>query len=82
MANFAQACKFMKGFRFNLLQMLTKFTGCDESRKLISQTMKDDLGVWKNAISTSQEGIPLGDIFGELPLTVVRYLSDAAGAAF
>jgi len=58
--------------------MLTKFTGCDESRKLISQTMKDDLGVWKNAISTAQEGIPLGDIFGELPLTVVRYLSDAA----
>jgi hypothetical protein len=82
MANFAQACEFMKGFRFNLLQMLTKFVGCDESRKLIGQAVKDDLWVWKKAISTALEGIPLGDIFGEPPLTVVRYLSDAAGAAF
>ena len=62
--------------------MLTKFTGCDESRKLIGQTVKDDLWVWKKAISTALEGIPLGDIFGEPPLTMVRYPSDAAGAAF
>ena len=61
---------------------LTKFAGCDESRKLIGQTVKDDLWVWKNVISTALDGIPLGDIFGEPPLMVVRYLSDAAGAAF
>ena len=72
----------MKGLWLNLLQMLTKFTGCDESRKLIGQTVKDDLWVWKKAISTALEGIPLGDIFGEPPVTVVKYLSDAARAAF
>jgi len=72
----------MKGFRFNLLQLLKKFEGNENARKLIGKEVKDDLWVWKKAIATSHGGFPLGALFGEPPLRVVRFISDAAGAAF
>jgi hypothetical protein len=37
LANFAQACGFMKGFRFNLLQLMGKFDGKNGVRKLIPE---------------------------------------------
>jgi len=39
LANFAQACEFMKGFRYNLLELLKKFEGKTETRKLAGQTL-------------------------------------------
>jgi len=82
LANFAQACEFMKGFRYHLLQLLGKFEGNESCNRLVSQKVRDDLLIWKKVISTARSGIPLGDIFGEPPLNVVQFTSDAAGAAF
>jgi len=82
LANFAQMCEFMKGFRFNLLQLLKKFKGNENAKKLIGKEVKEDLWVWKKAIATSHGGLTLGALFGEPPLNVVRFISDAAGAAF
>jgi hypothetical protein len=82
LANFAQMCEFMKGFRYNLLQLLKKFEGDETAKKLIGTEVKEDLWVWKKAIATSHGGMPLGALFGEPPLKVVRFISDAAGAAF
>lgn len=82
LANFAQSCEFMKGFRYNLLELLKKFEGNEKTRKLIGQNVKDDLWIWKKVISGSKEGLPLGEIFEEPSLQVKRYISDAAGAAF
>jgi len=82
LANIAQTCDFLRNFKINLLILLRKFEGCDTSKKLINQELKDDLWVWKKVISHARNGIPLRDIFGEPPLFPKRFISDAAGAAF
>jgi hypothetical protein len=56
-------CKFMKGFRFNLLQLLKKFEGDESARKLIEKEVKEDLWVWKKAIAISDGGLPVGGLF-------------------
>ena len=82
LANFAQSCDFMKGFRFNLLQLLGKFDGVDGEKKIVNEDLKQDLWIWKKTIGTSLTGFPLGEIFGEIPLVAKQFISDAAGAAF
>jgi len=82
LANFAQICEFMKGFRFNLLKLLGKFEGTIGEKKLVTNELKHDLWIWKKTIGTSLEGLPLGNIYGEIPLVAKQFISDAAGAAF
>jgi hypothetical protein len=72
----------MKGFRFNLLQLLGKFDGVDGEKKIVNEDLKQDLWIWKKTIGTSLTGFPLGEIFGEIPLVAKQFISDAAGAAF
>ena len=49
---------------------------------MISKEVKDDLWIWKKVIATYHEGMPLGDIYGEPPFRVVRYILDATGATY
>jgi len=82
LSNFAQMCDLLRSFKFSLLLQLRKFEGCENSRKLISKELKDDLWVWKKAISEARTGIPIRNIFDEPPLNPETFMSDAAGAAF
>ena len=70
----------MLGFRFNILALLNKFAG-QEGKKLIPQTLKRDLWIWKKCIAESKNGFALKNIFDEPPLYPVKIISDAAGAA-
>ena len=82
LSNFAQMCDLLRSFKFSLLLQLRKFEGCENSRKLISKELKDDLWVWKKAISEARTGIPIRNIFDEPPLSPETFMSDAAGAVF
>jgi hypothetical protein len=82
LSNFAQMCDLLRSFKFSLLLQLRKFEGCENRRKLISKELKDDLWVWKKAISEARTGIPIRNIFDEPPLSPETFMSDAAGAAF
>jgi hypothetical protein len=80
LANFAQTMDFMKGFRFNILALLNKFQG-QEGTKIIPESVRQDLWVWKKCVADSRNGFPIRDIFGAPPLFPLTILSDAAGAA-
>jgi len=82
LSNFAQMCDLLRSFKFSLLLQLRKFEGCEKGKKLVSKELKDDLWVWKKAISEARSGIPIRKIFDDLPLNPLTYMSDAAGAAF
>ena len=81
LANVAQAGEFMKGFRYNILDLLGKFGGKDEHKRIVSDQVKEDLWVWRKYIWTACNGMPLGEVLDNPPLETVRYISDAAGAA-
>jgi hypothetical protein len=80
LTNISQTCKFLKGFKFNLLLLLNKFNS-DSDRKIIPKQLQEDLWVWKKAIASCRSGLPLGDLFEEPPLFCMEIISDAAGAA-
>lgn len=82
LANIGQMFEFMKGYRFNILSLMAKFMGQENIQKIINQDVKEDLWVWKKAISGCKDGIPLIEIVGGPPLQTVEFLSDAAGASF
>ena len=82
LANIGQMFEFMKGYRFNILSLMAKFGGQENVQKIINQDVKEDLWVWKKAISSCKDGIPLTEIGESPPLRTVNYLSDAAGASF
>jgi hypothetical protein len=80
LANFAQSMEFMKGFRFNILALLNKFEG-KEGKKIIPNSVKEDLWVWKKCIADSRYGFAIGEFLKHPPLFTERIISDAAGAA-
>jgi len=80
--DFGQMLPFSRGFRFNLLELLGSFNpeGCE--RRLIKKPLKKDLQVWRSMILTAKAGLPLPDIPRGPPATTLKFVSDAAGAAF
>jgi len=80
LANFAQSMEFMKGFRYNILALLNKFEG-QEGTKIIPESVRRDLWVWKKCIADSRNGFPIQELLGEPPLFSTTIISDAAGAA-
>ncbi len=82
MSAVAQMSNFLMGFRFHLVGFLKKFGANEKENCLIPNELKDDLWVWKKVINTARNGIPLGETFGEPPLFPLKFVSDAAGAAF
>jgi hypothetical protein len=52
LSDFSLSCDFMLGFRHHLIQTLGKFSGIDPAeRKLVPERLKEDLWVWKKAVS-------------------------------
>jgi hypothetical protein len=78
--DFSLSCEFMLGFRFHLVELLSKF-GANEGRKLIPRILKDDLWVWKKAVAAARLGLPLHEAHENPPLDVLTFVSDAAGAS-
>ena len=82
LSDFAQLCGFMRGFRFQLVKLLGAFTNAPDSSRIIPGQLKDDLWIWKKCIRAGASGFPLSDPVCGPPITAVRFISDAAGAAY
>jgi hypothetical protein len=82
LSDFAQACTFMKGFRFNLLELLKKFENDNNSKKFIPSNLKADLNIWKNFVKQAEVGFPLATTIENPPLFPVTFVTDAAGASW
>ncbi len=74
-------CEFMKGFRYQLVTLLRSFQNDEKTRRLITGALKKDLQIWKNCVDTARFGLPLPAIPSGQPVTAIRFISDAAGAA-
>ena len=75
-------CEFMKGFRFNLSKLLGSFDGNENIKKLIPKFLIEDLHIWKKCIFAAKKGLPLSEPLCSPPITALKLISDAAGAAF
>ena len=82
LSDFAQMCEFMKGFRFNLSKLLGSFDGNENIKKLIPKFLIEDLHIWKKCIFAAKKGLPLSEPLCGPPITALKFISDAAGAAF
>ncbi len=72
----------MKGYRFNLLEVLGKFEGNEHAKKLVSGALKQDLLIWHHFATAASSGLPLYALPEAPPLDPLRFISDATGAAF
>jgi hypothetical protein len=72
----------MKGFRFNLLELLKKFENDGNSKKFIPSNLKADLNIWKNFVKHTEVGFPLATMVENPPLFPVTFVTDAAGASW
>jgi hypothetical protein len=82
LSSFAQMSDFLMGFRYHLVAFLKKFGGEAQEKKIIPRELKDDLWIWRKAISAARGGLPLGESMENPPLFPFTFVSDAAGAAF
>jgi len=73
---------FAKGFRFHLVQLLTKFEENENGQRFVTAALKNDLRIWRNFAESAKSGLPLSEIGGKAPVTAIKFVSDAAGAAF
>lgn len=82
LSDFAQMCEFMKGFRFQLTKLLGSFENCEKTRRLVPNFLIEDLHIWKKCVLSAKNGLPIA--FPPLgpPVTAVKFISDAAGAAY
>jgi hypothetical protein len=78
--DFAQMCRFMMGFRFHLIELLSGFENDENRRKIIVSRLKKDLWVWKKCIMASKNGLPIPDPDRGPPFSAIKFISDAAGA--
>jgi hypothetical protein len=78
----AQMSNFLMGFRFNLVGLLKRFRENETERRLIPRELKDDLWIWKKLICSARGGLPRRELYEEPPLFPLKFVSDAAGAAF
>jgi hypothetical protein len=83
LSDFALMCDFMAGFRFHIVELLAKFgTGNrPEERKLISNSLKEDLWIWKKTVAAARLGLPIRNVSENPPIDVIEFVSDAAGAS-
>ena len=82
LSDFAQMCDFMKGYRFNLSKLLGSFEGKEDGKKLIPKLLVEDLHIWKKCIISAKKGLPLSEPACGPPVSAMKFMSDAAGAAF
>ena len=82
LSDFAQMSEFMKGFRFQLSKLLGRFENCENTRRLIPSFLAEDLRIWKKAVLAAKNGMPIGLPPMGPPITAVKFISDAAGAAY
>ena len=73
---------FAKGFRFNLIRLLGKFETDQEGKRLITADLKQDLKIWSELAHAAAGGFPIPVPTGKPPITALRFVSDAAGAAY
>ena len=72
----------MKGFRFQLSKPLGScFKNCENSCRLVPNFLVMDLCIWKKGILATRNGMPIGLPPMGPPITAVKFMSDAAGAA-
>ena len=71
----------MKGFRFQLSKLLGSFENCEKTRRLVPKFLVEDLHIWKKSILAAKDGLPIGLPPLGPPVTAVKFMSDAAGAA-
>ena len=82
LSDFAQMSEFMKGFRFQLSKLLGSFENCENSRHLIPSFLVLDLHIWKKCVLAAKNGMLIGLPPMGPPITAVKFMSDAAGAAY
>ena len=82
LSDFAQMSSFMKGFRFQLSKPLGScFKNCENSCRLVPNFLVMDLCIWKKGILATRNGMPIGLPPMGPPITAVKFMSDATGAA-
>ena len=74
--------EFMKGIRFQLSKLLGSFESCENARPLVPSFLKTDLHIWKKTVLAAKVVMPIGLPPMGPPITAVRFMSDAAGAAY
>jgi hypothetical protein len=73
---------FLRGFHFQITSFLRKFEPEEAGKKLIPEGLNEDLWIWKKVINAARMGLPLAETFEAPPLFPLKFVSDAAGAAF
>ena len=83
LSDFSQMAEFMKGFRFQLSKLLGSFENCEQTWQLIPKFLVEDLHIWKKCVLAAKNGLPIGlpPLAPPPPLTAVKFMSNAAGAA-
>ena len=82
LSDFAQMSEFMKGFWFQLSKLLGSFENCENSRCLVPSFLVSDLRIWKKCVLAAKNGMLIGLPPMGPPITAVKFMSDAAGAAY
>jgi hypothetical protein len=72
----------MKGFRFNLLELLKKFENDDKGRKFVPTVLKLDLNIWRNFVKHASTGYPIATVIENPPLFPISFVTDAAGTSW
>ena len=62
--------------------MLGSFEEGENDKKLIPKFLVEDLHIWKKCIFSAKKGLPLSEPQCNPPITAIKFISDAAGAAF
>ncbi len=78
----AQMCDFMMGFRFNLFKLIRDFNNRENEKRLITGALKNDLQIWKKCLLSAAKGLPIPALSGGAPISAIKFVSDAAGAAY
>ena len=82
LSDFSQMCEFMKGYRFQLSKLLGSFDNCEFARRLVPRFLVEDLHVWKKCVLAAKNGLPISLPPLGPPISAVKFISDAAGAAY
>jgi hypothetical protein len=81
LSDFSQMCTFMTGYRYHVVKLLGAFENCETVRKLVTQSLKRDLWIWKKCIATAINGFLIPEPMSAAPVIAKTFISDAAGSA-
>ena len=74
-------CPILRAFRHNAYRLLAKFEGNDRLTVRLERSIREDMVIWMNALTSSISGLPIAPRRGWPGPSAIAFLSDAAGAS-